>query len=341
MSKITDKLDFSILSRLPVVLQSEAAECGLACLVMMAGYYGHISDLTSLRRRYQMSLRGSTLRSIIGLAGKLNMLGRPLRLELPEIDKLKLPCIVHWDLNHFVVLKKITRSGVVVHDPALGVRRFGIREFGKHFTGIALELTPTRSFEKKRRSRRLRLSDLWSRITGLKRVLVQVFVLSLVLQLFGIATPFYMQLVVDDVLISNDSELLLLLAIGFGFLVVVNVGVWLLRSLVLMYLSSQVSVQIASNLFQHLIRRTGFHFFNFLIHGTKLIIQSPHISHTCALTKQESRTSCKGNKFYCFHFSFLIDTAAFKKNFSHLFLAERITNEETNGDTTGFPPERT
>ena len=254
MSKITDKLDFSIISRLPVVLQSEAAECGLACLVMMAGYFGHISDLTSLRRRYQISLRGSTLRSIIGLAGKLNMSGRPLRLELPEIYRLKLPCIVHWDLNHFVVVKKITRSGVVVHDPALGVRRFGIREFGEHFTGIALELTPTRSFEKKRRSRRLRLSDLWSRITGLKRVLAQVFMLSLVLQLFAIVTPFYMQLVVDDVLISNDSELLLLLAIGFGLLVFVNVGVWLLRSLVLMYLSSQVSIQIASNLFQHLIR---------------------------------------------------------------------------------------
>ena len=251
---ITGRLDLSGALRLPMLYQSEAAECGLACLAMMAGYFGHAVDIASLRRRYPLSLRGATLKEVMALAGKLEMTCRPVRLELPEASQLRLPCIVHWDLNHFVVLKKVTRRRTVVHDPAQGARRMPLDEFGRHFTGIALELMPTSSFERKRRPKRLRLADLWTRIEGLKRALVQVFLLSLFIQMFSIAAPFYLQLVVDDVLVSNDRELLVVLAAGFALLACVSAGVWSLRSLLLMYLSAQFSIQVSSNLFHHLVR---------------------------------------------------------------------------------------
>jgi ATP-binding cassette subfamily B protein RaxB len=128
--------------RLPVIQQTEAAECGLACLAMVASYHGHRIDLNTLRRRYPVSLKGVTLRALIQVANHLHLAGRPLRFELSHLRQLRLPAIVHWDMNHFVVLKAVTGTGIAVHDPALGEKRYSIEEASKHLTGVALELTP-------------------------------------------------------------------------------------------------------------------------------------------------------------------------------------------------------
>src|SRR5687768_732927 len=137
-------------NRLPTILQTEVAECGLACLAMISTYHGHEIDLTTLRKRYPVSLRGTTLHHIIQTAEKLNYACRPLRLELEEMDQLQAPCILHWDMNHFVVLKKVTKTGIVIHDPAQGERIYRFNEVSKHFTGVALELNPTSEFKIKK-----------------------------------------------------------------------------------------------------------------------------------------------------------------------------------------------
>src|SRR4028118_1612477 len=109
-------LSFARRGHLPIVQQTEAAECGLACLAMVASYHGHRIDLNTLRRRHPVSLSGTTLRSLIQVADQLNLACRPLRFELHHLRQLRLPAILHWDLNHFVVLKAVTSSGIVVHD---------------------------------------------------------------------------------------------------------------------------------------------------------------------------------------------------------------------------------
>ena len=139
-----DRLQFGWGRRLPVVLQTEAAECGLACLAMIAGYHGHHSDPTALRRRFGFSLKGATLKDLIGVADRIGLASRPVRLELDELGLLRTPCILHWDLNHFVVLKSVGRGGIVIHDPAEGVRKLPLEQASRHFTGVALELTPDR-----------------------------------------------------------------------------------------------------------------------------------------------------------------------------------------------------
>src|SRR5688572_5203123 len=90
--------------RTPLVLQTEAAECGLACLAMLAGRYGYNVDLPALRQRYSISLRGTTLHDLVGLASDMGLACRALRAEPAHLRRLRLPCILHWDLNHFVVL---------------------------------------------------------------------------------------------------------------------------------------------------------------------------------------------------------------------------------------------
>ena len=97
-------LQFGWRRRLPVFLQTEAAECGLASLGMVACFHGHRVDLAALRRRFTVSLKGATLAFLMQAAGKLHLAPRPLRLELGELPQLRAPCILHWDMNHFVVL---------------------------------------------------------------------------------------------------------------------------------------------------------------------------------------------------------------------------------------------
>ena len=135
--------------RLPVLLQTEAAECGLACLCMVASFWGHKTDIASMRRRFSVSLKGVTLKGLMAMAQGLALQTRPLKLDMEHLPELKLPCVLHWDMNHFVVLKSVSVTHAVIHDPAVGERRLPLAEFAKHFTGVALELTPTAEFTKK------------------------------------------------------------------------------------------------------------------------------------------------------------------------------------------------
>src|SRR5258706_1148972 len=247
-------LAFGTRQRLPVFLQTEAAECGLASLGMVAWFHGHRIDLAGLRRRFTVSLKGATLAYLMQAAGRLHLAPRPLRLELAELSQLRVPCILHWDLNHFVVLKAADSRGIVVHDPAFGIRRLSLAEASKHFTGIALELSPTVDFRRADEPRRIRLRDLMGRVDGLRRSLAQVFVLALALQAIAVGRPFYLQWAVDGAVVSADRDLLSVLGLGFLLLAVIQVALSVLRSWVVLYLSTTLNLQWLANVFSHLLR---------------------------------------------------------------------------------------
>ena len=247
-------LRFSGRNRVPVIHQTALSECGLACLAMVAGYHGFRTDLNSLRRRFQVSLKGATLKGLMETADRLNLASRPLKLGVEQLRDLDTPAILHWDMNHFVVLTGFSGKKAVIHDPGQGKRYVDPESLSRHFTGIALELTPAPGFEEKDERRAMKLTGFWSRITGFKRAIIQVLLLSLALQVFALGGPFYMQLVVDEALISHDANLLAVLAIGFLLLVLIETAAGMLRSWVVLMLSSLLNIQMASNLFRHLVR---------------------------------------------------------------------------------------
>jgi len=247
-------LSFGAGQRLPMILQTEAGECGLACLAMVAGYHGFSTDMASLRRRFSLSTHGTTLNHLVGIAGQLGLSARALQFDFEALSQLETPCVLHWDMNHFVVLKAVKRATVIIYDPAVGLREYTLDELAKHVTGIALELTPTDEFKPGEERQQLLIKYFWSRILGLKRSLLSVLALSLLLQLFAIVSPLFMQTVVDDVLLRNDGNLLLVLALGFGLLLVIEACVSTLRQWVILTLSSRLSIQMAANVFKHLIR---------------------------------------------------------------------------------------
>jgi ATP-binding cassette subfamily B protein RaxB len=236
------------------MLQSEEAECGLACVAMIAEHHGHKVNLPGLRQVYPVSLKGATLAELMSVASDLELAPRALRLEVEEMPKLQLPALLHWDLNHFVVLEKVGADRVTIVDPALGRRTLTNKQIGRHFTGVALELTPTSDFQPIEARTRTRLSDLWSRLTGYRSATIQVLGLSLLLQLTALVMPFFVQLTIDQGIAQGDTSLLLLLLIGFSAVYALNGVTKALRSWVVLTLGESLSFQLGGNVVRHLLR---------------------------------------------------------------------------------------
>jgi ATP-binding cassette subfamily B protein RaxB len=246
--------------RVPMLLQTEAAECGLACLGMIASHHGLRTDLPTLRRRFALSLKGATMADLVRMAEQLQLNPRALRAELEHLPQLELPCILHWDLNHFVVLSKISRGTALIHDPAVGVRRLPMAVVSKHFTGVALELTPVGELQPAQAAPRVRMRSVLGRVVGVKRSLGQLFVLALAIEIFAVTGPLFMQWVIDHALVTADRNLLLVLALGFGMLLLLRTTVSAMRGWIVIVLGASLKVQGRSNLFSHLINLPASYF---------------------------------------------------------------------------------
>jgi len=238
----------------PMILQNEAAECGLACLAMVAASHGLQVDLPTLRQRFNVSLKGATMADLALMAGALQLQVRAVRAEPEQLDQLLLPAILHWDFNHFVVLVKVRGDAALIHDPARGARWIKWARLSRHFTGAAMELTPEAGFAPRNEKRRLTMRQLLGRVSGLKRSLAQIVALALVLEFFVLLTPFFMQWVVDDVLVSGDRDLLVTLGLGFAMLVAIQAGAAAIRSWAVLHLSATLNLQWLGNVFAHLLR---------------------------------------------------------------------------------------
>jgi ATP-binding cassette subfamily B protein RaxB len=238
----------------PLVLQTEAAECGLACLAMIAGRYGHRVDLSALRQRHSLSLRGTTLHDLIRMASDMRLATRALRAELPHLRQVRLPCILHWDHNHFVVLVRVGSRRIVILDPAVGRRYVPLQEVDKRFTGIVLEAWPIEGFERKTERARVRIWDLLRRSDGFAAAAMQILVMSLVLEAIGVAIPIGFQLVLDDVVVSDDRDLLTLIALGVGLVLAFRALIDVVRSWAMMAASSTLTLFWKLSLFRHLLR---------------------------------------------------------------------------------------
>ena len=251
---LLSKLSFSFFKSLPMIRQTEVSECGLAALAMVAGYWGYDTNIISMRKKFPVGSRGMNLAKIVELADMLELSSRALRLELDELGELQTPCILHWDLNHFVVLKSVSAKGVVIHDPAVGVRHLSFEAVSKSFTGVALELSPKASFQKKEDKPTLSLREFWKSLKGIKGSLGLLFGISLVVQLLGLLSPLLNRFIIDDVIVYKDYDFLIVLCIGFALMTIFTTACGVIRSLFLLYLSKSMSLQVFNSLFSHLIR---------------------------------------------------------------------------------------
>ncbi|HEU4655116.1 MAG TPA: peptidase domain-containing ABC transporter, partial [Steroidobacteraceae bacterium] len=247
-------LNFSGRRRTPVILQTEASECGLACLAMIASYHGYGVDLATLRQRHQISARGATMAHLMHIAARIHFAPRPIKVELEHLNRVSLPIVLHWEFNHFVVLVAASGDRFTIHDPARGIRILSTEEVSRSFTGVCLHLTPTMEFRAQQSPPRVSMLDLVGKLRDMRGVIAQILAMAGALEVFAVLAPFFMQWVLDEAVVSSDRDLVTVLGIGFLLLALTQVAITAARQWTLMVFGTTLNVQMVTNLFGHLLR---------------------------------------------------------------------------------------
>jgi ATP-binding cassette subfamily B protein RaxB len=242
------------MKRIRPLPQVETAECALACLAMLAEASGSAVSMRELRKRFALSQRGTSLKRLSAMAEDLGFANRAVRLDLDGLHLLKMPCILHWDLKHFVILEAVSRRWVTIVDPAVGRIRLAHAEVSRRFSGVAIELTPTNSMVRKADSHRPTAFDVVGKVSGLVPSAAKIGLAALCLELFAISAPLYSQLVIDGAVSGSDLALLTILALGFGAALVIQTVIRIGRSMIVIAVSEKLSVELAARLFSHLMR---------------------------------------------------------------------------------------
>ncbi len=254
MSLNVAALHFNRKPKLPMIMQDERAECGHACAAMISNYFGHKLDLYSIRHVSGTSARGVTLFDINQLLERLGFVTRPLQVPMEELHLIKCPAILHWNLNHFVVLKQVKKNGVVIHDPALGVRHCSLEEVSQSFTGIVLEVEKANDFSQIRSQHKLTLFELVKTIRGVNKFIVLLLLLSLSIEILSLLNPLFLQYITDDVIGFSESRNLYVIAAGFLLLTVIQVFTDYIRGTMVIYFTNNLTEQFSSNVVQHILK---------------------------------------------------------------------------------------
>jgi len=241
--------------QIKAVKQSEVAECGLATLSMIAAYWGKDLDLSEMRRRFTVTARGMGLADVMQCASALQLSPRPLKVDIEGLKDVELPAILHWDMNHYVVIDKVSKGRFHIIDPMHGSGAWhDTKSMDRHYTGIALELTPTADFTQETVRKEQKLRDLWGNASGLTSTIVQAVLLSLLLQVFILASPYLIQISIDEAIPAADSDLVTVLGFGFAGLAIITGIAFAMRAYVLLSAGTLLSYAMSSNVARHMLR---------------------------------------------------------------------------------------
>ncbi|WP_208729938.1 peptidase domain-containing ABC transporter [Corallococcus exercitus] len=242
--------------RVPVMLQTTGTECGAVCLSMVLAYHGRRTEIARLRDHFGAGRDGVKARTIVSVAREYGMQARAFSVEVPRFAELRLPAIVHWGFNHYVVVERFSPRGVDIVDPASGRQTMSLQEFSKSFTGIALTFEPGLHFERRGslRSSGRELLRYLLRAPGVRGLLLQVLAASVLLQVLGLAFPVLTKVLVDRVLPGHLTGLMPLLGAGLGLVVLSQLVMGYLRSTLLLSLQGRFDSQVMLGLFEHLLR---------------------------------------------------------------------------------------
>nr|WP_231873924.1 peptidase domain-containing ABC transporter [Luteibacter rhizovicinus] len=220
----------------------------------VADFHGRHETLANLRQRFPPSVHGTTLNELTSIADALGLNSRAFRFNMDEVAKLRLPAILHWDMDHFVVLRRVTRKTIVVHDPAIGLRTISLSEASLHITGIALELYPGNTFESKQKPPPVSLRQLVGAVAGLRKGLGVVIALAACLEVLALLIPQFLQAVVDQVIADGDHDLLTFVGIGFILVLLLQMVFSAVRTWTLLTISSHFNLSWSTSVFAHLMK---------------------------------------------------------------------------------------
>ena len=242
-----------LIHRYPFYAQHSVSDCGAACLVMVGRYWHKKFSLHRLRELAAVNRSGSSLKGLVTAAETIGFNTKPVKATLSQLAKQRLPAIVHWEGNHYIVVYEIKGDRVIVGDPAIGQRDLGKREFLAGWTGYALLLEPTTLLTSDESSTTL-FWQFWNLIKPHSLVISEVFVASVLIQLFGLITPLLTQLLLDRVVVQRSS--VTLMAVGLGLLIfgLFRVAMTGLRQYLLDHTAQRIDAALIIGFIRHTFR---------------------------------------------------------------------------------------
>jgi HlyB family type I secretion system ABC transporter len=242
-----------VTQRYPFFEQQSSSDCGAACLVMLGRYWDKRFSVNYLREAANVDRNGASLKSLAAAAESIGFSTRPVKAKLQNLTKQHLPAIAHWEGKHYIVVYKVTAKSVTVADPALGQRTLSYEEFEKGWKGYTLLLSPTALLKEAEEQKQ----SLWRFVDLLKPhwlPLSEVLLASIAIQIFGLVTPFFTQLLLDRVVVQRSE--LTLTAVGTGLLIfgVFRIIMYGLRQYLLDHTANKVDLALIVGFISHTFR---------------------------------------------------------------------------------------
>jgi ATP-binding cassette subfamily B protein len=242
-----------MIRRYPFFAQQSASDCGAACLVMVSRYWGKRFSINRLRDIANVDRSGASLRGLSAAAETIGFSTRPVKASLDQLAKQKLPAIVHWEGKHYIVLYEINKRNVIVADPAIGQRTLTHAEFKAKWTGYTLLVQPTVLLKNAKET----TTPFWQFFELIKPhsvVMLEVVVASIFIQIFGLVTPLFTQLILDRVVVQRSE--LTLTAVGLGLLIfsLFRVAIVGLRQYLLFHTANKLDLALIVGFIRHTLR---------------------------------------------------------------------------------------
>ncbi|MGE0872116.1 MAG: peptidase domain-containing ABC transporter [Kofleriaceae bacterium] len=244
---------FSNRRAVPFVQQLEWTDCGAASLCMVMAYHGKDSKLSEVREAMGIGRDGVSAKAILDTAERYGMCGRGIKVDITQVQLLKIGTILHWEFNHFVVFERIVKAGVIrIVDPATGPRDLSVEEFSKGFTGVAIELSTTERFTKEKPEKG-KLRRYVTELMSEKGLLSKVIVVSLALRLIALALPLMTGMIIDRVVPRSDYDLLYVCLAVIGGMVAFNLIADLIRTYLLLHLRTALDTRTTLGFLDHMV----------------------------------------------------------------------------------------
>lgn len=237
----------------PTIYQMEFTECGAASLAMILAYYGRYVPLEQMRIETGVSRDGCNAANILKAARKYGLDCKGFRKEPEDLKSFSMPCIIHWNFNHFVVLEGFSGDKVYLNDPAIGKRKLSMQEFDEGFTGIVLAFSPNDSFVREKKEN-VMLGYVKSKAADQKKVIAKLIFIGLLMTFPSLLLPVLSQVFLDDVLVAGNTDWFIQLIIFIAAAVLIEAGLMFYRGRILIKLRRKLALLSTRDFIYRLFR---------------------------------------------------------------------------------------
>jgi ATP-binding cassette subfamily B protein len=255
----------SDIHKFPLVRQQEESECAAACLTMIVRHYGKDFTLGQIRELTNLSMPGPLVQTVCTGGESLGFRAKAYKCDFNTLRQLEMPCIALWENDHYIVIFRATDKTVHIADPARGLLKMSRAEFETGWTDIIVSLIPTQRFEHAEPPKNAYMHFI-NYLLPFKTLFAEVFLAALIINMLGLATPLFIQNIVDKVVVNNDRSLLNIMLAGMVLVTVFNILTSVVQSLLLAHTTARVDMKMMSEFYRHILslpmnffltRRTG------------------------------------------------------------------------------------